>query len=120
MSTQATESFQTKRCRPCEGGVEKLSRQEAVKNLQSLTGWRISEDGLRLEKQWLVKSFKAGIDFINRVAEIAEEEGHHPEIHLTGFRHVWIEIWTHAVKGLTENDFILAAKIDLLPVDLKA
>ena len=73
MSTQTTESFQTKKCRPCEGGVEKLSHQEAVDNLRLLTGWRISQDGLRLEKEWLVKSFKAGIDFINRVAEIAEE-----------------------------------------------
>ena len=119
MSTQTIESFQVKKCRPCEGGVAKLSHQEAVDNLRLLTGWRISQDGLRLEKEWLVKSFKAGIDFINRVAEIAEEEGHHPEIHLTGFRHVWIEIWTHAVGGLTENDFILAAKIDMLPVELK-
>jgi 4a-hydroxytetrahydrobiopterin dehydratase len=120
MSTQTAESLQMKKCRPCEGGVEKLSHQAAVDNLQSLTGWRISQDGLRLEKEWLVKSFMAGIDFINRVAEIAEEEGHHPEIHLTGFRHVWIEIWTHAVGGLTENDFILAAKIDLLPVELRS
>jgi len=113
------EAFQLKKCRPCEGGVDKLSHQEAVDNLGSLTGWRISQDGTRLEKEWIVKSFKAGIDFINRVAEIAEEQGHHPEIHLTGFRHVWIEIWTHAVGGLTENDFILAAKIDLLPIELK-
>ncbi|MGA2258656.1 MAG: 4a-hydroxytetrahydrobiopterin dehydratase [Thermoguttaceae bacterium] len=119
MSTQSTESFQIKKCRPCEGGVEKFSCQEAVDSLRLLTGWRISQDGLRLEKEWLVKNFKAGMDFINRVAEIAEEEGHHPEIHLTGFRHVWIEIWTHAVGGLTENDFILAAKIDLLPIELK-
>ena len=119
MSTQITESLQTKKCRPCEGGVDKLSHQEAVDSLRLLTGWRIGQDGLRLEKEWLVKNFKAGIDFINRVAEIAEEEGHHPEIHLTGFRHVWIEIWTHAVGGLTENDFILAAKIDLLPVELR-
>ena len=119
MTTQTMEAFQLKKCRPCEGGVDKLSHQNAVDNLGSLTGWRISQEGMRLEKEWLVKSFKAGIDFINRVAEIAEEEGHHPEIHLTGFRHVWIEIWTHAVGGLTENDFILAAKIDLLPVELK-
>ena len=118
MSTQTAESLQTKKCRPCEGGVEKLSHQEA-QSLRSLTGWRISQDGLRLEKEWLVQNFKAGMDFINRIAEIAEDEGHHPEIHLTSFRHVWIEIWTHAVGGLTENDFILAAKIDLLPVALK-
>ncbi len=119
MSAQTMEPFTAKKCRPCEGGVEKLSPSEAVDSLRSLAGWRISQDGLRLEKEWLVKSFKAGIDFINRVAEIADAEGHHPEIHLTGFRHVWIEIWTHAVGGLTENDFILAAKIDLLPIELK-
>ena len=119
MSAQATEMLRTRKCRPCEGGIEKLSPEEAAENLHSLTDWRISQDGLRLEKEWLVKNFKAGIDFISRVAEIAESEGHHPEIHLTGFRHVWIEIWTHAVGGLTENDFILAAKIDLLPVALK-
>jgi len=120
MSGQIAELFQTKKCKPCEGGVEKLSRQDAIDNLKSFAGWRLSQDGLRLEKEWLVKTFKDGVDFINRVAEIAEEEGHHPEIHLTGFRHVWIEIWTHAVGGLTENDFILAAKIDLLPIELKA
>jgi 4a-hydroxytetrahydrobiopterin dehydratase len=119
MSTQAAESFGTKKCRPCEGRIEKLSPAEAVESLRSLTGWRISQDGLRLEKEWLVKSFRAGIDFINRVAEVAEDEGHHPEIHLTGFRHLWIEIWTHAVGGLTENDFILAVKVDMLPVELK-
>jgi 4a-hydroxytetrahydrobiopterin dehydratase len=119
MST-ASGLFEAKKCRPCEGGVDKLSHEEAVRNLDLLSGWRISQDGLRLEKEWLVKGFRAGVDFINRVAEVAEAEGHHPEIHLTGFRHVWIEIWTHAVGGLTENDFILAAKIDLLPIDLKA
>ena len=119
MSMQNSESLQLKKCRPCEGGVEKLSRQEAIDSLRMLAGWRISQDGLRLEREWLVRGFQAGIDFINRVAEIAEEEGHHPEIHLTGFRHVWIEIWTHAVGGLTENDFILVAKIDLLPIELK-
>ncbi len=120
MSAQTMEALQSKKCRPCEGGVEKLSPQEVAQHVQSLSGWRISQDGLRVEKQWQVKNFKAGIDFIDRVAEVAEDEGHHPEIHLTGFRNVWIEIWTHAVGGLTENDFILAAKIDLLPIELKS
>ena len=119
MSTQTMEPLQSKKCRPCEGGIEKYSPQEAADLLRSLSGWRISQDGLRLEKEWNVKNFKAGMAFINRVAEVADGEGHHPEIHLTGFRHVFIEIWTHAVGGLTENDFILAAKIDLLPIELK-
>jgi 4a-hydroxytetrahydrobiopterin dehydratase len=68
---------------------------------------------------WVIKSFTAGIDFFGRVAEVAEAEGHHPDLHLEGYRNVWIEIWTHAIGGLSENDFILAAKIDLLPVKEK-
>ena len=62
------------------------------------------------------KDFMAGIEFFNRVAELAEAEGHHPDLHLEGYRHVWIELWTHAIGGLSENDFILAAKIDQIPV----
>ena len=60
----------------------------------------------------------AGMGFLNQVARLAEDEGHHPDLHIEGYRHVWIEIWTHAVGGLSENDFILAAKIDGLPVEL--
>ncbi len=119
MLVETADSLRAKKCRPCEGGIEKLSAQEAAEQLKSLTGWRIGQDGQRLEKEWLVKSFRDGINFLDLVAEVAEAENHHPEIHLTGFRHVWIEIWTHAVGGLTENDFILAAKIDLLPVAVK-
>ena len=61
----------------------------------------------------------AGIEFFNRVAEVAEDEGHHPDLHLEGYRNVWIELYTHAIGGLSENDFILAAKIDQLPITLK-
>ena len=62
----------------------------------------------------------AALTFFNKIGQIAEEQDHHPDLHLTGYRNVAIEIWTHAVGGLTENDFILAAKIDALPVTLKA
>jgi 4a-hydroxytetrahydrobiopterin dehydratase len=61
----------------------------------------------------------AGIDFFNKVAEVAEEDGHHPDLHIAGYRNVAVELWTHAIGGLSENDFILAAKIDRLPVALK-
>ena len=61
----------------------------------------------------------AGIKFFNAVAELAEDEGHHPDLHLEGYRNVWIELWTHAIGGLSENDFILAAKIDELPIEVK-
>jgi 4a-hydroxytetrahydrobiopterin dehydratase len=62
----------------------------------------------------------AGMHFFNKVAEIAEEDGHHPDLHIEGYRNVSIELWTHAIGGLSENDFILAAKIDEVPVDLKS
>ena len=61
----------------------------------------------------------AGIDFFNRCAEVAEADGHHPDLHLEGYRNVSVELWTHAIGGLSENDFILAAKIDQLPIELK-
>jgi len=66
-----------------------------------------------------VKDFVSGLAFFEKVGKLAEEEGHHPDLHLTGYRNVALELSTHAVGGLTENDFIVAAKIDLLPVELK-
>ena len=60
----------------------------------------------------------AGLAFFEKVAAVAEEEGHHPDLHLEGYRNVAIELWTHAIGGLSENDFILAAKIDRLPIEL--
>ncbi|HUQ71150.1 MAG TPA: 4a-hydroxytetrahydrobiopterin dehydratase, partial [Planctomycetaceae bacterium] len=69
--------------------------------------------------EWVVKNFLAGMAFFEKVAEVAEAEGHHPDLHLVGYRNVAIEIWTHAIGGLSENDFILAAKIDELPIKLK-
>jgi len=119
MNTQATEPLTTKKCLPCEGLVDKCTPQEARRQLEGLTGWRLTSDGLRIRKDWKAKGFKSAIDFFNRVADLAESEGHHPDLHLEGYRNLWIEIWTHAVGGLTENDFILAAKIDLLPVEVK-
>jgi len=67
----------------------------------------------------VVKNFMTAIDFFNRVAQLAEDEGHHPDLHLAGYRNVAIELWTHAIGGLSESDFIMAAKINQLPVALK-
>jgi 4a-hydroxytetrahydrobiopterin dehydratase len=116
MQAQSPDQLTAKRCAPCEGGVEKYSLVEAREQLESLEGWRLTYDGLRIRKDWTVENFVAGMDFFHRVAEVAEEEGHHPDLHLEGYRNVWIELWTHAIGGLSENDFILAAKIDQLPV----
>jgi 4a-hydroxytetrahydrobiopterin dehydratase len=104
---------------PCEGGVPKYTAEEAEQQIGTLDGWRLTHDGQRIRKDWVVKSFMAGMEFFNRVAQLAEEEGHHPDLHLEGYRNLSIEIWTHAIGGLSENDFILAAKIDELPVKQK-
>ncbi|MHB1033076.1 MAG: 4a-hydroxytetrahydrobiopterin dehydratase [Pirellulales bacterium] len=114
MSTQTTEQLASKHCEACEGGLEKLSLPQAEEQLKALAGWALIDDGRRLRKDWRAKNFVRGVDFFNDVAELAEREGHHPDLHLEGYRHVWIVVWTHAIGGLSENDFILAAKIDQL------
>ena len=119
MQTQTPEQLAQKKCVPCEGGVPRYSLEEARAQLERLSGWRLTADGERIRKDWVVKNFMAGIKFFNAVAAAAEAEGHHPDLHLEGYRKMWIEIWTHAIGGLSENDFILAAKIDQLPIELK-
>lgn len=115
---QTCNQLRQKSCVPCEGGIPKLTHDEAQRQIKQLTGWELTHEHERIRKSWAVKNFLSGMEFFNAVAELAEEEGHHPDMHLQGYRHVSIEIWTHAIGGLSENDFILAAKIDQLPVDL--
>lgn len=117
-TTKQNELIQ-KRCVPCEGGIPVLARTEADALLESVHGWAISADGKRIRRSWIAKNFMAAIDFFNQVAELAESEGHHPDLHLEGYRNVAIEITTHAIDGLSENDFILAAKINEIPVQVK-
>ena len=106
-------------CSACESKTPKLTPKEAEEQLAALSGWHFSADGSRIRKDWKVEDFKAGIEFFNRVAEVAEAEDHHPDLHLEGYRNVWIELSTHAIGGLSQNDFILAAKIDRLPIRLR-
>ena len=108
-----------KHCTPCEGHVEALPREQAQTLAAQVPAWTVAADGKRLRREWRVRDFAAGLDFFRRVGAAAEAEGHHPDLHLTSYRDVAIELWTHAAGGLTENDFILAAKIDELPVDPK-
>ncbi len=101
----------TKRCVPCEAGTPPLSRTEIEKYLSQVgAGWALEEDKL-LTKQFTFRDFVATMKFVNRVADIAEAEGHHPDIHIC-YNKVKFDLWTHAIKGLSENDFILAAKIE--------
>jgi 4a-hydroxytetrahydrobiopterin dehydratase len=116
--TTASELRQ-KRCVSCESGVPALTPEQVRALLGSVPHWQLSADAKRIRREWRVRDFMEAMAFFGRVAEIAEAEDHHPDLHLVGYRNVTIEIWTHAVGGLTENDFILAAKIDTLPVELK-
>lgn len=109
-----------KKCVPCEGGVPRLTTTEAETLLAGLPGWTLTADGERIRKTWTVRHFRDALAFFHRVALLAEDEGHHPDLHLVGYRNVAIEIWTHAIGGLSENDFILAAKIDALPIEQKS
>jgi 4a-hydroxytetrahydrobiopterin dehydratase len=108
-----------KRCAPCESGVPPLKADEVRDMLPSVPQWKLTPDGKRIRREWRVLDFMTAIGFFQAIARIAEEEGHHPDLHLSGYRNVAVEISTHAVGGLTENDFILAAKIDQVPVTLK-
>ena len=119
MNALTQEELLRKRCVPCEGGVPPLSRTEAEALVQNLEGWTIDSDAKQLLRSWTMKNFMAAIDFFNKVAALAEDEGHHPDLHLEGYRRATITLWTHAVGGLTENDFILAAKINQVPVQVR-
>jgi 4a-hydroxytetrahydrobiopterin dehydratase len=119
MAILNAQQLSQKSCSACEGSLHRMSSAEAQSQLTRLTGWRLTYEGQRIRKDWLVRNFVSGVEFLNRVAEVAESEGHHPDLHLDGYRNVWIEIWTHALEGLSENDFILAAKIDRLKIELK-
>lgn len=120
MAAQSPDELVKKKCLPCEGGVEPCTLETARDQLAQLDGWRLTHDGTRIRKDWRVKNFMAGMAFFNRCAEVAEADGHHPDLHIEGYRNVSVELWTHAIGGLSENDFILAAKIDRLPIELQA
>ena len=118
-STPTVAELASKKCVPCEGGVPPLSPEEVQSLLQSVPEWSLSEDGNRIRREWKAKNFLAGLAFFEKVGALAEDEGHHPDLHLQGYRNIAVEIWTHAVGGLTENDFILAAKINGVPIEQK-
>ena len=120
MPTVTEAELSKKHCLPCEGGIPALSAEQVRQHLAVLPHWRLTADGKRIRRDWRVKDFLAGLAFFNAVARVAEDEDHHPDLHLSGYRNVAIEISTHAIDGLSENDFILAAKIDKLPVALKS
>jgi 4a-hydroxytetrahydrobiopterin dehydratase len=102
-----------RRCVPCEGGIPRLRREKIEALLGRLRGgWKPIERGRRLTKRFTFPDFAAALAFINEMGAIAEREQHHPDFCLHGYKVVDVTVFTHAIDGLSENDFILAAKID--------
>jgi 4a-hydroxytetrahydrobiopterin dehydratase len=111
----AVKDLSAKKCVPCSTKeMRPMTEQAAHELISQVPEWELVNEGgrLRLSRSWKVKTFLKGLEFFQAVANVAEAEGHHPDLHLVEWNNVKIEIWTHAVGGLTENDFILAAKIN--------
>ena len=101
------------KCVPCRGGVPALKGDEVAKLLGQLEGWEVVDEH-HLTKRYTFPDFVSALTFVNHIGDVAEAEGHHPDLFLTWGK-VGVQIWTHKVDGLTKSDFILAAKIDTLP-----
>ncbi|MDA1337450.1 MAG: 4a-hydroxytetrahydrobiopterin dehydratase [bacterium] len=101
-----------KKCVPCEGGTPPLAKEKIEEYLQEVEGWEL-KDNARIARTFHFKSFREAIDFVNQIAGIAEEQQHHPDIHIY-YKKVTLELTTHAIKGLSVNDFIMASKINSL------
>ena len=105
-------ALKEKKCKPCEGGVDPLMSREISRYQEELkTKWDVIESKSKIRQTYKFKNFREALDFANRVGEIAEEEGHHPDLHVY-FGRVVVDLTTHAIGGLSENDFIMASKIE--------
>jgi 4a-hydroxytetrahydrobiopterin dehydratase len=101
-----------KKCKPCEGGTKPMNKKTASKYIKFANGWKLGNNQISINKKF--KNFKEAISFTNKVAVIAESEGHHPNIYLHDWNQVRLTLSTHAIKGLSINDFIVAAKVNAL------
>jgi 4a-hydroxytetrahydrobiopterin dehydratase len=107
-------SLTDKHCKPCEGGVAPLSMDEASRLMKQLQpGWELIENGKALHREWKFKNFYRTMSFVNALAHIANTEDHHPDLQV-GYNYCRVRYSTHAIGGLSENDFICAAKVDAL------
>ncbi len=102
-----------KKCIPCEGGIPPLDQQQVAEYKKHIKDdWKVTNIN-KISKDFLFVEYNHTLEFVNKVADLAEEEGHHPVMHVY-YGKVIIELWTHAINGLSENDFIMASKIDEL------
>jgi len=111
-NSPTAQSLATAKCVPCEGGIPKLARDQSAAFGRATPDWVIDDDAIQIQRKLNCKTFSAAVELINRIADVAEFQQHHPDLHLTGYRHLEIVLTTHAIGGLSENDFILAAQID--------
>ncbi|MCO8122072.1 4a-hydroxytetrahydrobiopterin dehydratase [Stieleria sp. TO1_6] len=108
------QSLAAAKCVPCEGGVDKLTGEQADSYAQATPEWELDAAASAISRKINCKNFVRAVELVNRIAEVAETQQHHPDLHLTGYRHLKVVLTTHAIGGLSENDFILAAQIDQL------
>jgi 4a-hydroxytetrahydrobiopterin dehydratase len=107
------------KCVPCEGGIPPLSEEKEDEFMKKVKGWQFIREGIhRIKKEFYFEDFKEAMKFVNKVAELAENEGHHPDIYIY-YDEVVLELHTHAIKGLHLNDFVLAAKINEISKDMQ-
>ncbi len=104
-----------KTCVPCRGGVPPLSAEEARRYLPEVPGWTLDEDGSRIRKRWRFRDFATALEFARRVGELAEAQGHHPDLSV-GWGYCEVVFRTHSIRGLHENDFIMAARVNALEI----
>lgn len=107
-------SLAEKQCVPCRGGVPPLHGAELENLRKQVNGWQVVNEH-HLHKDYTFSDFLKALDFVNRAGAIAEQQGHHPDLYLSWGK-VGVDIWTHKIDGLTESDFILAAKLDGIPL----
>lgn len=106
------ESLCSTNCVPCEGGVPKLTREQAGRYASAVPEWTLADDAGSISRKLNCGNFVKAVRCLNGISEIAEAQQHHPDLHLTGYRHLKVVLTTHAIGGLSENDFIVAAHID--------
>lgn len=123
MSTKASASAEELRATSCSlvGGCSpdtpRVPEADLPQLLAAVPAWRLSDDGRSMSRKFVAKNFVAAVDFINRITPIAEAESHHPDLHITNWRDVEVVLSTHAIGGLAMADFVMAAKLDAVPVD---
>jgi len=113
MSKHVSEPLNERSCTPCRGGVAPLERQEAERFQSQVRDWNLVDDARRIERSFRFVNFRDALDFVRAVGELAEAEGHHPDIRF-GWGYAAVSLQTKKIKGLHENDFIMASKIDRL------